>query len=76
MKLKMDGGSEHLKSVPQAKLFEHFCQEGHKGIEDWSFVLIDQARTKEHLVKKELFWQYQLRVFAPEGLNIRDAPAF
>ena len=75
LKAKNESGTTK-SSVSQAKLFEHFTQRDHNGMEDWSFVLIDQAHSDDQLVKKELFWQYQLNVFAPHGLNIRNAPAF
>lgn len=61
------------KPVPQASLYEHFTQSDHHGMEDWSFTLIDQTFSAEELNKKELFWQYKLNVFVPQGLNVHEA---
>ena len=34
---------EKQKSVPQRFFHAHFSQEGHNGMADWSFTLIDQG---------------------------------
>ena len=74
---RRDAGTLNVgKPIPQASLFEHFAQDDHHGISDWSFKLIDQATNRGQLLDKELFWQYQLNVFTPDGLNVRDAPAY
>ena len=57
----------------QEKFHSHFCQEGHKGIEDWEVVLIDSANCEKSLRSKELFWQYKLKTFYPDGLNEIEA---
>ena len=59
------------QEIGQRKFNEHFAQPDHHGEEDWHFILIDQARTNAQLCQKELFWQYKLNVFEPNGLNIR-----
>ena len=43
------------KSELKQKLFrEHYCSEGHQGIENWSVTLIDQDDDLDSLRKKEL----------------------
>ena len=61
------------KKCAQEKFHEHFCKEGHKGIEDWEVILIDSAHTEKSLRSKELFWQYKLETFHPDGLNEIEA---
>ena len=60
------------KRVPQASFHAHFEQEGHKGMEDWSFTLIDKARDLDSVRRKESFWQHTLMSFKPYGLNDRE----
>ena len=60
------------KAVPQADLHAHFAQEGHNGLDDFSFKLIDTANTEEDLRKREMFWAFKLNTFLPNGLNDRD----
>ncbi len=61
------------KKFAQEKFHHHFCQEGHKGIEDWEVTLIDSAFSEKSLRRKELFWQYKLKTFHPDGLNEVEA---
>ena len=62
------------KKFAQEKFHKHFCEEGHTGIPDWDIRLIDSAHTEKSLRSKELFWQYKLKTFDPDGLNEYDAP--
>ena len=72
------------KNIRQGKLFEHFISHGVKGFdsgkkkeEDWSFwtfTFIDSSSNEEGLLQRESFWQYELDVFEPKGLNMRDVP--
>ena len=65
----------HLRpgdGISQAGLFEHFCLQGHHGMDDWSFQIIDQADSLERLRERESFWQYKLNSFIPRGLNERQ----
>ena len=44
------------KSELKQKLFhEHFCSEGHQGIENWIVTLIDQVEDVDSIRKKELY---------------------
>ena len=61
------------KKFAQEKFHNHFCQKGHKGIEDWDIRLIDSAFSEKSLRSKELFWQYKLKTFHPDGLNEIEA---
>ena len=61
------------KKFCQEKFHHHFCEEGHKGIEDWEVTLIDSAFSEKSLRSKELFWQYKLKTFHPDGLNEIEA---
>ena len=46
------------KSELKQKLFhEHYCSEGHQGIENLSVLLIDQVEDLDSLKKKELYWK-------------------
>ena len=62
-----------VKSELKQKLFhEHYCSEGHQGIENWSVTLIDQVEDLDSLRKKELYWINRLNNWAPFGLNVRE----
>ena len=61
------------KQVPKQKRFhEHYYSDRHNGIQDWVITLIDSADTLKMLRKKELYWMYKLKTYAPYGLNERD----
>ena len=60
------------KPVPQAELHAHFAQEGHNGLADFSFKLIDTANTAVDLRKRDMFWAFKMSTFVPNGLNTRD----
>ena len=61
------------KAVPQASFFSHFFEEGHHGEFSVVISLIDGAQDVYSLRRKELFWQYKLGLFTPNGLNERAA---
>jgi len=65
---------KHNLGVPiiQESFHAHFNQEGHRGIDDWQFILIDQADSLFSVRRKESFWQHRLNTFAPAGLNERE----
>ena len=72
-KNKNKNKTDFEKKCAQEKFHEHFCKEGHKGIEDWEVILIDSANSEKSLRSKELFWQYKLETFYPDGLNEIEA---
>ena len=71
---KQKGNPNPGKDIAQASLFEHFCSQGHHGMDDWSFQIIDQADSLDRLRERESFWQYKLNSFVPHGLNEREVP--
>ena len=56
------------KQALKKRFHEHYCSDRHNGI-DWFITLIDSAGT---LRRKELYWIYKLKTYAPYGLNERD----
>ena len=57
------------KSKLKQKYFhEHYCSEGHQGLENWSVTLIDHVEDLDSLRKKELYWINKLNTWAPNGL--------
>ena len=60
------------QALKQKRFHEHYYSDGHNGIEDWVITLIDSADTLKELRKKELYWMYKLKTYAPCGLNERD----
>ena len=61
-----------LKTVPQQSFHNHFSQQDHNGMEDWSIKLIDHADNDTLLRKQESYWQNKLNTFVPLGLNERE----
>ena len=60
------------QALKQQHFHEHYCSDRHNGIQDWVITLIDSADTLKELRKKELYWMYKLKTYAPYGLNERD----
>ena len=58
--------------LKQKRFHEHYYSDRHNGIQDWVITLIDSADTLKELRKKELYWMYKLKTYAPYGLNERD----
>ena len=56
----------------QERFHEHYCSDRHNDIEEWVITLIDSADTIKELRRKELYWMYRLKIYAPYGLNKRD----
>ena len=67
----LEGNLRWEVKIQQAHFHDHFCQEGHHGMGDWSIKLIDQAEDLPGVRLKESFWQHKLDTFAPNGLNER-----
>ena len=72
LKRKKDFHQNPGDGISHANLFEHFCSDDHKEMEDWSFLLIDQSDSLERLRQREFFWQHKLNCFIPHGLNERE----
>ena len=60
------------QALKQKRFHDHYCTESQTGIEDWVITLIDRADTLKELRKKELYWMYKLKTYAPYGLNERE----
>ena len=61
------------KQALKQKLFhEHYWSGRQNGIQDWVITLIDSPDTLKELRKKELYWMYKLKTYAPYGLKERD----
>ena len=60
------------QALKQKHFHEHYCSDKHNGIEDWVITLIDSANTLTELRRKELYWMYKLKTYAPYGLDERD----
>ena len=60
------------QALKQKRFHDHYCTESHTGIEDWVITLIDRADTLKELRKKELYWMYKLKTYAPYGFNERE----
>ena len=59
------------QALKQKRFPDHYCKESHTGI-DWVITLIDRADSLKELRKKELYWMYKLKTYAPYGLNERE----
>ena len=67
----MNKGTVPKQDLKQKRFFhEHYCLDRHNDIEDWVITLIDSADTLKELRRKELYWMYRLKTYAPYGLVI------
>ena len=60
------------QALKQNRFHEHYCSDRHNGIEDWVVTLIDSAGTLKELRRKELYWMYKLKTYAPYDLKERN----
>ena len=60
------------QKVPQKRLHAHCCPDGHRGIDDWKFVIFEQCETHQQLKERETFWQHGLKTFYPIGFNEKE----
>ena len=60
------------QALKQKSFHEHYCSDRHNDIQDCIITLRDSAGTLKELRKKELYWMYKLKHYAPCGLNERD----
>ena len=42
--------------IPQKRFQDHYCLNGHLGIDDWDFTLSDQCERHNQLKERETFW--------------------
>ena len=62
--------------VKQESFNAYFEEINHNGEDDWEVRLIDQTDNVENLGKRESFWQHELDIFQPNGLNEREVALF
>ena len=60
------------RKIPQKLFHNHYCMDGHLGIDDWDFTLFEQCETHKQLKERETFWQHRLKTFYPLGLNEKE----
>ena len=60
------------KQVLKQGFRKHYCSDRHNGTEDWVITLIDSVDTLKELRRKELYWIYKPKTYAPYGLNERN----
>ena len=49
------------QTLNQKCFHEHYCSDGHNGIEDWVITFVDSVGTLKELRRKEPCWMYKLR---------------
>ena len=59
------------KSVPQESFHAHLQEQSHNEMDDWQFILINEAENVEQVRRKPCS-QYELCTFVPDGLNERN----
>ena len=59
-------------STQNKRFHEHYCSDRHNDIQDWVITLIDSTDTLKELRRKELYWMYKLKTFAPYNLKESD----
>ena len=60
------------QKVTQTLFHSHYCFNGHRGIEDWDFVIFEQFEKYVQLKEREASWQHRLKTFYPVGLNEKE----
>ena len=53
------------RKIPQKRFHDHYCLDGHLGIDDWDFTLFEQCETHKQLKERETFWQHRLKNLLP-----------
>ena len=41
------------RKIPQKRFHDHYCLDGHLGIDDWDFTLFEQCETHKQLKERE-----------------------
>ena len=60
------------QALKQKRFHQHYCSDRQNDIQDRCITLIDKADTLKELRKKQLYWMYKLKTYAPYGINQRD----
>ena len=60
------------QALKQKRFHKHYYSDRHNGVQDWVITLIDSADTSKELRRKDLYWMYKVKTYAPYGLNERD----
>ena len=71
-KSKQSAFRKRKRKIPQKLFHDHYCLDGHLGIDDWNFTLFEQFDTHKQLKEREIFWQHRLKIFYPLGLNAKE----
>ena len=71
----MKKGAVPKQALKQKRFHEQYCSYRHNGIQGWVITLIDSADTLKELRRKELYWMYKLKTYAPYSFKERDAYA-
>ena len=58
--------------IPQRLFHDHYCLDGHLGIDDWDFTFFEQCETHKQPKESETFWQHQLKTFYSLGLKQKE----
>ena len=64
------------KKVKQESFHAHFAEGLHQGESDWEVRLIDQGVSVDDVRRRESYWQHELDIFQPNGLNEREVALF
>ena len=64
------------KKVKQESFHAHFAEGLHQGENDWEVRLIDKTVSFDDASRRESYWQRELDIFQPNGLNEREVALF
>ena len=62
--------------VKQESFHVYFADGIHSGEGDWKVILIDQSDSTKDLRNRVSFWQHELDIFWPNGLNEHEVALF
>ena len=60
------------RKIAQKPFHDHYCLDGHLGIDDWDFTLLYQCETHKQLKSRETFWHPQLKTSYILDLNEKE----
>ena len=64
------------KKVKEESFHAHFVEVLHRGESDWEIRLIDQGISVGDVRRRESYWQPELDIFQPNGLNELEVALF